>query len=97
MFRLVAISTRPSLKLKMDKYVDDQAFNGQGMLTFNNNNQDPPRHSQFLVYQFMNEAGVPNHPAATLPVSKVKWRGPGHLYPRRVGDANLQLNAWKIR
>ena len=53
-----AISTRPSLKLKMDKYVDDQAFNGQGMLTFNNNNQDPTQAQSFLVYKFMNEAGV---------------------------------------
>ncbi len=52
------ISTRPSLKLKMDKYVDDQAYNGQGMLTFNNNNQDPTQAQSFLVYQFMNEAGV---------------------------------------
>jgi hypothetical protein len=53
-----AISTRPSMKLKMDKYVDDQAFNGRGMLTFNNNNQDPTQAQSFLVYKFMNEAGV---------------------------------------
>ena len=53
-----AVSTRPSLKLKMNKYVDDQKFDGQGMLTFNNNNQDPTRAQTFMVYKFMNEAGA---------------------------------------
>jgi spore coat protein CotH len=53
-----AISTRPSLKLKLDKYVDDQSFGGQDMLTFNNNNQDPTQAQSFLVYTFMNKAGA---------------------------------------
>jgi spore coat protein CotH len=53
-----AVSTRPSLKLKMNKYVDDQKFEGQGMLTFNNNNQDPTRAQTFMVYKFMNDAGA---------------------------------------
>jgi hypothetical protein len=53
-----AISTRPSLKIKMNKYVDDQVFNGLGMMTFNNNNQDPTQAQSFLVYQFMNKAGA---------------------------------------
>ena len=53
-----AISTRPSLKLKLD-YVDkDKEFAGQDRLTFNNNNQDPTRAQTVLVYQFMNDAGV---------------------------------------
>jgi spore coat protein CotH len=53
-----AISTRPSLKLKLD-YVDEgKEFAGQDRLTFNNNNQDPTRAQTVLVYQFMNDAGV---------------------------------------
>ena len=53
-----AISTRPSLKLKLD-YVDkDKEFAGQDRLTVNNNNQDPTRAQTVLVYQFMNDAGV---------------------------------------
>ncbi len=62
-----AISTRPSLKLKMDKYVKGQEFAGQDMLTFNNNNQDPTRAQTFLVYRFMNEAG------AKSPRSNLAW------------------------
>jgi spore coat protein CotH len=53
-----AVSTRPSLKLKLDKYVKDQEFAGLDLLTFNNNNQDSTRAQSFLVYQFMNEAGA---------------------------------------
>jgi spore coat protein CotH len=53
-----AISTRPSLKFKLDKYVKDQEFAGQDMLTFNNNNQDPTQAQSFMVYQFMNEVGA---------------------------------------
>src|SRR5210317_471672 len=53
-----AISTRPSLKLKLDYADKDKEFPGQDRLTFNNNNQDPTRAQSFLVYQFMNEAGV---------------------------------------
>jgi spore coat protein CotH len=60
-----AVSTRPSLKLKMDYYEDDKTFAGQDRLTFNNNNQDPTRAQSFLVYQFMNDAGV-NSPRSNL-------------------------------
>ena len=60
-----AISTRPSIKLKLDYAVEDQEFAGQDRLTFNNNNQDPTRAHSFLVYQFMNEAGV-NSPRSNL-------------------------------
>jgi len=60
-----AISTRPSLKLKMDYHEDGKTFAGQDRLTFNNNNQDPTRAQSFLVYQFMNDAGV-NSPRSNL-------------------------------
>lgn len=53
-----AISTRPSLKIKLDRFVEDQAFRGMDTLTFNNNNQDASRVQSFLVYRFMNEAGA---------------------------------------
>jgi spore coat protein CotH len=53
-----AISTRPSLKLKLDYVDEDKEFAGQDRLTFNNNNQDPTRAQTVLVYQFMNDAGV---------------------------------------
>jgi spore coat protein CotH len=52
------VSTRPSLKLKMDYREDDKTYAGLDRLTFNNNNQDPTRAQTFLVYQFMNDAGV---------------------------------------
>ena len=60
-----AISTRPSLKFKLDKYIEDQKFAGQDMLTFNNNNQDPTMAQSVLVYGFMNEAGAKS-PRANL-------------------------------
>jgi len=60
-----AVSTRPSLKLKMDYLEDGRTFAGQDRLTFNNNNQDPTRAQTFLVYQFMNDAGV-NSPRSNL-------------------------------
>jgi spore coat protein CotH len=53
-----AISTRPSLKLKLNYADDDKEYAGQDRLTFNNNNQDPTRAQTVLVYQFMNDAGV---------------------------------------
>jgi spore coat protein CotH len=53
-----AISTRPSLKLKLDNYVEDQSYSGLEMLTFNNNNQDATKAQTYLVYRFMNEAGA---------------------------------------
>jgi spore coat protein CotH len=60
-----AISTRPSLKLKLNYSVEDQKIAGQDRLTFNNNNQDPTRAQSFLVYQFMNAAGA-NSPRSNL-------------------------------
>jgi len=60
-----AISTRPSLKLKLGYTEKGREFAGQDRLTFNNNNQDPTRAQSFLVYQFMNDAGV-NSPRSNL-------------------------------
>lgn len=60
-----AISTRPSLKLKLNYADDDKEYFGQNRLTFNNNNQDPTRAQTVLVYQFMNDAGV-NSPRSNL-------------------------------
>ena len=53
-----SISTRPSLKLKLNYVEEDKEFAGQDRLTFNNNNQDPARAQTVLVYQFMNDSGV---------------------------------------
>lgn len=53
-----AISTRPSLKFNLDKFVDDQQYRGMEMLTFNNNNQDATHAQSLLVYKFMIEAGA---------------------------------------
>jgi spore coat protein CotH len=60
-----AISTRPSLKLKLNYVEKDKEFAGQNRLTFNNNNQDPTRAQSVLVYQFMNDSGV-NSPRSNL-------------------------------
>jgi spore coat protein CotH len=60
-----AVSTRPSLKLKLDYADDDKRFAGQDRLTFNNNNQDPTQAQTLLVYQFMTDAGV-NSPRSGL-------------------------------
>ena len=53
-----SISTRPSLKLKLNFVEKDKEFAGLDRLTFNNNNQDSTRAQTVLVYQFMNDSGV---------------------------------------
>lgn len=60
-----AVSTRPSLKIKLDHIVKDQEFSGLSTLTFNNNNQDPSRLQSVMVYRFLNDAGV-NSPRANF-------------------------------
>jgi len=60
-----AISTRPSLKLKLDHSVKDQEFSGLSTLTFNNNNQDASRMQSVMVYRFLNDAGI-NSPRANF-------------------------------
>jgi len=54
-----AISTRPSLKINLDKYVKGQQFEGLEMLTLNNNNQDQSMVQTAIVYDYFRRAGVP--------------------------------------
>jgi spore coat protein CotH len=54
-----AVSTRPSLKIEFDEYVDDQSFEGVERLTLNNNNQDPTFVNQYLTYDLIARAGAP--------------------------------------
>ena len=53
------VSTRPSLKVKFDEYVDGQTFSGLDGLTLNNNNQDQAMVQTFLAYDLYARAGVP--------------------------------------
>lgn len=53
------VSTRPSLKIKFDEFVDDQTFLGLDGLTLNNNNQDQTLVQSYLAYDLFRRAGVP--------------------------------------
>ncbi len=53
------VSTRPSLKIKFDEYVDGQSYAGLDGLTLNNNNQDQTMVQQFLAYDLFARTGVP--------------------------------------
>lgn len=53
-----AVSTRPSLKIKFDEFVDGQLFSGIDRITLNNNNQDQTLVQQYLVYDLFERAGV---------------------------------------
>ena len=53
------VSTRPSLKVKFDEYVNGQSYAGLEGLTLNNNNQDQALLQQFLAYDLYTRAGVP--------------------------------------
>ncbi len=50
---------RPSLKVRFDKYVDDQTLNGIKRMTLNNARQDPTVLRQCLAYEMFRSAGVP--------------------------------------
>ncbi|MCA9541876.1 MAG: CotH kinase family protein, partial [Myxococcales bacterium] len=52
-------ATRPSLKIKLDEYVPDQAFRGLDRLTLNNGRQDPSAIRTCLAYSMFARAGVP--------------------------------------
>ncbi len=52
-------STRPSLKINLDKYISGQEVNGLEMVTLNNLISDPTRAQQFLLHSLMGKAGVP--------------------------------------
>ena len=49
---------RPSLKLKFDKYREQDPIDGLNRLTLNNNNQDPSRVCQYLSYKLFRESGT---------------------------------------
>ncbi len=52
--------TRPSLKLRFDKYVDGQALGGvMGRMTLNNSLQDPSMVNTCLAHQVFTSAGIP--------------------------------------
>jgi hypothetical protein len=49
----------PSLRVKLDEYVDQAPLGAVKRLTLNNNKQDPALASQYLSYRLFNQAGVP--------------------------------------
>lgn len=49
----------PSLKVKFDKYLDQEPFAFIDRLTLNNNKQDRTLVSQAMAYQFYRDAGLP--------------------------------------
>lgn len=50
--------SRPSLKIRFDKYVDQAPFGALDRLTLNNNKQDASRLSQYLTYKLFNDSGT---------------------------------------
>ncbi len=53
--------TKPSLKLRYDKYVDDQSLGGvMQRMTLNNSKQDPSMINTCLAYQVFAAAGLPS-------------------------------------
>ena len=60
--------TRPSLKLRFDKYVDGQALGGvMERMTLNNGIQDPSMVNTCLAHQIFALAGTPTPVAASPP------------------------------
>lgn len=53
------VSTRPSLKLRFDKFVKDRTCLGLEMMTLNNNVQDFSQVHQIMAYEFFDRAGIP--------------------------------------
>ena len=58
------VSTRPSLKVDLDKYVKGRQFEGLTGLTLNNNNQDATLVQTVIAYEHFRKAGVPASRAA---------------------------------
>lgn len=52
-------SIRPSLKVRISRYVGSQRLHGTDRFTFNNNRQDPAKIKQCLGYQLFAAAGLP--------------------------------------
>ena len=53
------VSSRPSLKLDFNQFVDKQKFRGVKGLTLNNNHQNGATLHQYLAYYLFRKAGVP--------------------------------------
>jgi hypothetical protein len=51
--------SKPSFKVKFDKYDDDQTYLDMKRLTLNNSRQDPSFVKQCLAYDLFREAGIP--------------------------------------
>lgn len=51
---------KPSLKLKLDAYIEGQHYSGVKNLTFNNNKSDPSHVRQCLGYWLFDRAGIPS-------------------------------------
>ena len=51
-------SDRPSLKIRFNKYVDQEPLGVLSRLTLNNNKQDDSNLSQYLAYRLFSEMGV---------------------------------------
>lgn len=52
-------SSRPSLKVKLNRFDEEGGIDGLSTLTFNNNQQDVSQMSQFIGYSLFNAAGSP--------------------------------------
>ncbi len=58
------VSTRPSLKVDLDKYVKGRQFEGLSGMTLNNNNQDASLVQTVIAYEHFRKAGAPASRAA---------------------------------
>ena len=52
-------SDKPALKLKFDKYVEEQMVFGMKRMALNNNVSDPSFIKQYLTYRLFREASIP--------------------------------------
>ena len=52
-------SSKPGLKLKFDKYVEEQMVFGMERMALNNNVSDPSFIKQYLTYRLFREASIP--------------------------------------
>ena len=66
---------RYSLKIKFDKYVDGQTYNGIEKLALNNNYQDPTYMKEYLSYEIYESLGVstPEYSYASISINGEPW------------------------
>ena len=76
---------RPSLKVKLDEFVDDQNLDGLTRLTLNNARQDPSKVNQCMSYELYAQVGVPAPRCSYV-----------HLYVNEV-DMGLYVNVESIK